>query len=541
MAGKITKRLEIATQTTGAAQTERELAKVGQAAAAAGAAAEKGMNKMTSSADDAGGRLDGLKSKLADSKEGFSALGASGFALTSALQSTSGSTTQLLGGLGAVTGAMSSIPGPIGVVSAGLTALIGVGTSVVSMLDTQVETTDDGAEAWARYAQTVNSAREQLGELADFASPARLRRIRELMGIRDSGSESLFSGDMGIPKLQAAVLRMEDELARRQAIAQAKGTVYNIDKVVAAQKQLDLLRENLGMAQKRASFAEDELAFASKQAAIETGRGKDEDARAAKRERAGQKKDAEGEGPYQDLGGMLRWIGTTQLNAIAGTFGDLISAGRDPSNPYIEGVDLLASAFSGLGQEIVGSANLAVSAYDDVQASMAATAAQSMEMGEALRNGAEAYASVAIGAAMAGESISAAVGAAMKAEALQYAAKAIGYAAEALFFSVWDPPAAAAAWAASAQAGAAAALFGAGAGVLGAGGGGGGGGASSAPVSSESLTGPRESSGGGGDIVINANFQGQPLLTDRAVAEAIGRGVSEANRQRGNPIFGRLS
>lgn len=215
------------------------------------------------------------------------------------------------------------------------------------------------------------------------------------------------------------------------------------------------------------------------------------------------------------------------------------------AEPESKGGGMLSSlraAFSPLRDEIVETVDVAVGAYDDIQASMAATAAQSMEMGEALRNGAEAYASVAIGAAMAGESISAAVGAAMKAEALQYAAKAIGYAAEALFFSVWDPPAAAAAWAASAQAGAAAALFGAGAGVLGAGGGGGGsGGASSAPVSSESLTGPRESGGGSGDIIINANFQGQPLLTDRAVAEAIGRGVSEANRQRGNPIYGRLS
>ena len=126
----------------------------------------------------------------------------------------------------------------------------------------------------------------------------------------------------------------------------------------------------------------------------------------------------------------------------------------------------LASAFSPLRDEIVETVDVAVGAYDDIQASMDATSASAAEMGEALRNGAEAYASVAIGAALAGESISAAVGAAMKAEALQYAAKAIGYAAEALFFSVWDPPAAAAAWAASAQAGAAAALFGAGAGVL---------------------------------------------------------------------------
>ena len=47
--------------------------------------------------------------------------------------------------------------------------------------------------------------------------------------------------------------------------------------------------------------------------------------------------------------------------------------------------------------------------------------------------------------------------------------------------------------------------------------------------------------GGGGDVVVNVNYAGQPLATDRQLADVVGRAVSMAVRQQGNPIFGRLN
>ena len=511
MASKITKRLEIATQTTGAAQAERDLAKLGQAAATAGEVGERGLNKLAAGADKAG----------------------------DAVEEASGGITGALDGIGKkfeatdkASEVLGKITGAFGLVTAAAGLAYGAFELVASTMQSGEAVMDRGVVKWNALRDSISGASEALAEYVDLADPRVLQRLTEL--------KKVITGE-GLPvqqqaqALQLQVAALRDE-ANRILNVVGPGPRYEMEL-----KKLRLAEENLRARQEdiAAAMAESKALSedAKKEAMASFGLGEEateavekEIAKSVARTKAAVVKGRE------DIAAFVASLGPLNV-PLAEAIG--LAAPEEEGGGMLSS---LAAAFSPLRDEIVETVDVAVEAYDDIQASMDATSASAEAMGEALRNGAEAYASVAIGAAMAGESISAAVGAAMKAEALQYAAKAIGYAAEALFFSIWDPPAAAAAWAASAQAGAAAVLFGAGAGVLGAaGGGGGGGGAASAPVSSESLTGPRESGGGGGDIVINANFQGQPLLTDRAVAEAIGRGVSEANRQRGNAIYGRLS
>lgn len=535
MADKITRRLEIQTQTTGAAQAERDLAKVEQAGADAGKGIAKGMDAASDASSKAGGSLGGLKDKLVAGKEQMSAAGSAAFALSSALQAASGSTTQLLSGLGSITGALAAIPGPVGAVSAGLTALLGIGASIAASMEETAEAVETAADSWDSLTERIKAAREALGEYAIFASPAVLDRIGRLQrAIAAETAESAFGSSAA--DLQRQAIAAEAELQRRQTIAQNMGTAANIDAAEAARKRLEAIRQTLLDRQFDVAGAQAELKALMAEAREqidETFNTGEQEAEQVERTIAALHKAKTAAVDILDVFARAQFANATPL-------ADALGIGDDPL-----GEKAALARQEALEQERY---RLVAEGVDErirlrkqeVDAERAALAAQAQAVGE----GAESYAQIGIAAALAGEGIMAAIGAQMQAEGVNWAAKALGYTAEGLFYSIFNPAAAGAAFAAAGGAAAASAAFFAGSELLG-GGGGGGSSGSGGPVSSggggsESLTGG-SSMGGGGDVVVNVNYAGQPLATDRQLADVVGRAVSMAVRQQGNPIFGRLN
>ena len=531
MADRITRRLEMQTQTTGAAQAERDLAKLEQAGAAAGDGIAKSMDAAGESSGKAGGKLSGLKDKLVAGKEQMSAAGSAAFALSSALQAASGSTSQLLAGLGSITGALSAIPGPVGAVSAGLTALLGIGASVAASMDETSNAVDSASMAWTTLSERIDAARSAMADYAVFASPAVLDRIGELQQVI-KGNESAIG--LSVVNLQKQALAAEAELQRRQTIAQNMGTAANIDAAEAARKRLEAIRQTLLDRQFDVAGAQNELkaliaeARAEIEATFDTG---EQEAEQVERTITALHRAKTTAIDILDVFARAQFANATPL-------ADALGIGADPL-----GEKAALAAQEALEQERF---RLVAEGVDErirlrkqeVDAEKAALAAQA----EAVGAGAESYAQIGIAAALAGEGIMAAIGAQMQAEGINWAAKSAGYTAEGLFFSIFNPAAASAAFAAAGGAAAASAAFFAGSALLGGGGGiapSGGGGPVSSGGGSESLTGG-PSMGGGGDVVVNVNYAGQPLATDRQLADVVGRAVSMAVRQQGNPIYGRL-
>ena len=533
MADRITRRLEMQTQTTGAAQAERDLAKLEQAGAAAGDGIAKSMDAAGDSSGKAGSKLSGLKDKLVAGKEQMSAAGSAAFAMSSAFQAAQGSTSQLLSGLGSITAALSAIPGPVGAVAAGLTALLGIGSAVAASLEGTSKSVDSATMAWSALSDRIDAARSALAGYAAFASPAVLDRLGDLQQIIKSAESAT---GQSVAKLQKEVIEAQAEAIRRQTIAENLGTAENIDKAEAARKRLEALQQTLLDRQFDLAGAQNE-----QKALIEEIR-RDSEALFQIGEREAKQVERttvalrRAKSVAVDI---LEVFSRTQF-ANATPLADAIGIGADPL-----GEKAALAAQEALEQERY---MLVAEGVDErirlrkqeVAAEKAALAAQA----EAVSAGAESYAQIGIAAALAGEGIMAAIGAQMHAEGINWAAKALGYTAEGLFFSIFNPAAAGAAFAAAGGAAAASAAFFAGSELLG-GGGGGGSSGSGGPVSSggggsESLTGG-SSMGGGGDVVVNVNYAGQPLATDRQLADVVGRAVSMAVRQQGNPIFGRLN
>lgn len=533
MADRITRRLEMQTQTTGAAQAERDLAKLEQAGAAAGDGISKSMDAAGEASGKAGSKLSGLKDKLVAGKEQMSAAGSAAFALSSALQAGSGSTSQLLSGLGSITGALSAIPGPVGAVSAGLTALLGIGASVAASMDETSIAVDSASVAWTTLSERIDAAREALADYAVFASPAVLDRIGELQQVI-KGNESAIG--ISVANLQKQAIAAEAELQRRQTIAQNMGTVANIDAAEAARKRLEAIRQTLLDRQFDVAGAQAELksliaeARAQIEETFDTG---EREAEQVERTITALHRAKTAAVDILDVFSRTQFANATPL-------ADALGIGADPL-----GEKAALAAQETLEQEryrlVAEGVNERIRLRkQEVAAEKAALAAQA----EAVGAGAESYAQIGIAAALAGEGIMAAIAAQMQAEGVNWAAKALGYTAEGLFYSIFNPAAAGAAFAAAGGAAAASAAFFAGSALLG-GGGGGSAASGGAPISSggggsESLTGG-SGMGGGGDVVVNVNYAGQPLATDRQLADVVGRAVSMAVRQQGNPIFGRLN
>ena len=498
MAGsKITTRLEIATQTTGAAQTERELAKVGQSAAAAGVAAEKGMERMGAASAKAGGQVDKSTDAMTESLD---SLGKK-FEVTD-------KASELLGKLGTAFGL-------VGAAAALLTPVVDVVSQALKGSASIARQAASEMEAITKSTEMLSSA---LGELSLVADE---RTVESLLAI---GRASVTAAQ-DIERSRGKILALR--LAQEQGI----GADYLV---------------SLGLTNDGES-AEDAIVRNTRR--LDTAKAFWTRATATyKRVSETAKKELEASSAsVTSVARSARRAPTLldQLSApLTPSLADTIGIGQNTTDTLSRELDEAYSVEERYQQAIWKlRSDYQTRASQLREQALAQTQAASIAQAEAIGSEAGAFASVALAAFQAGESITKALAQQAAAKSMMALADAVAYGASALGALAFGQPEAAASFAAAAaQSVAAAAAYGA-LGALGGGfsGGGGGGGASSAPVSSESLTGPRESSGGGGDIVINANFQGQPLLTDRAVAEAIGRGVSEANRQRGNPIYGRLS
>lgn len=490
MADTITRRLVNKVQTEGAAAAERDLAKVEQAGAKAGAGIAGGMDKAAAATDKASanieGKLDGLGKAFAATDKASELIGKIGTAF-------------------GLVGAAAALAAPV--------------VSAIGQVIADAGSASRAAAADLELAKTATDAlSSSLGSLS--------------LTIDEKVLRSLEAVGRATKRAEEDITRSRDRITALQ-VAQENGVSPEWLERMGLARPGETAEEAIARNESRLETAKQ---FYKRSARVlEEGIKEIKDAAEKKSGKAGK---APAESPYQDLLGMAEFIGTQQLVGLRNIARAILP------EPEAEdgGVALIKNVWRSVREEVELTTDSVVDLYGEIDARSAEALASTRAMADGFGSAAEALSSVALSAALSGDSIVEAVGKSMAASALDYAAKAIGFGAQGLFLLAFgDAAGAAAAGTAAVQAAAAAAAFGAGAAALGGFSGGGGGGGGGEAPSTESLTGRRETERGGGGVTVNVNFSGQPLITDRAITEAIGRGVSEASRTRGNAIYGRLN
>lgn len=494
MGDTITRRLVNKVQTEGAAQSERDMAKVEQAGAKAGAGIAGGMKGAEKATEQASAaiedKLDGLGKKFEITDKASEVIGKIGTAF-----------------------------GLAGAAAALLTPIIDELSKAFFAQSKAVQ----GASADLDLVKTASDELEaSLGKLAFTASESTVKAL-EAVGRAGKRAEN----DIKTARDRIAGL----ELAQSQGLAPdyliAAGWVRPGESVEEAIARNYAIIERAKVAYKAASRV------------IEKG-VKEIQASAEPKDKPALKKAIVEvhEEVYQDLAGMAEYIATQYVVAAEKLLGAFLKAPSE--DPFAA----LKFSIAQMAEDAVEAKENVISLYSEFAARSDEAEQQSQDMAAGFGSAAEAMAGVALAAVMGGESMTKAIGKYMAAESLKFTAISIGALAQAgLLAAFGDFAGAAEAATAAGNATLAAAAFGAGGALLGGfSGGGGGGGTAAAGAETPSATdlmGRQEEPSGGG-VVINLNFQGRPLMTDKDLIAAAGQIVAVAGATRGNALYGAL-
>lgn len=494
MGDTITRRLVNKVQTEGAAQSERDMAKVEQAGAKAGAGIAGGMKGAEKATEQASAaiedKLDGLGKKFE------------------------------------ITDKASEIIGKIGTAFGLVGAAAALLTPIIDELGKAFFAQSKATQAAAADLDLAKVASDELeASLGKLAFTANESTVKALEAVSRAGKRA----EQDITTARARIEGLE--LAREQGLAP--------DYLIAAGWVRPGESVEQAIARNEAVIERAKGAYAAASRVIEKGVKEIQDAAAPKDKPALKKAIVEvHEEVYQDLAGMAEFIATQYVAAAEKLLGAFLKAPAE--DPFAA----LKFSIGQMAEDAVAAKDEVLSLYAEFGARSAEAEQQGRDMASGFGAAAEAMASVALAAVMGGESMTKAIGKYMAAESLKFGAISIGALAQAgLLAAFGDFAGAAEAATAAGNAALAAAAFGAGGALLGGFSGGGGGGGSAAAgtetPSATDLMGRQEEPSGGG-VVINLNFQGQPLVTNKDLIAAAGQLIAVAGSTRGNALYGAL-